>query len=310
MKHGEKMLLCMVAGLALCMAANAVTSDSSGTPYQGIVERNVFGLKAPPPPPDPEANKPPPPKILLQGITTILGNKRALFKVAMPPKAGEPAKGEQSFILVEGQRDGDIEVLEIDAVAGTVKVNNYGTITSLNFKDNGITPPAAPAPGALPNPAGFMPKPAGNVFTPPGGAQPIPTARPMRLPGLPGAAASSASAGATPVYASGAPAYPGSVPVNAGGLSLPGFGAASSAGSPASQAQQTTAALPSAEVQAVLLEAQRQRYRNEGNPLANLLPSTALSRELTPAASGNPAGTTTPKPSTQPGPPGFPPMPQ
>lgn len=286
MKHGEKMLLCTLATLALCTAANAVTSDSSGTPYQGIVERNVFGLKAPPPPPDPEANKPPPPKILLQGITTILGNKRALFKVAMPPKAGEPAKGEQSFILAEGQRDGDIEVLEIDAVAGTVKVNNYGTITSLNFKDNGISPTAAPGLGALPNPAGFMPKPAGNVFTPPGGAQPIPTARPMRLPTLPGAATSPASAGAAPVYATGTPAYPGGTPgLAVGGVSLPLSGSTPAQTQPAAQPARPDTM--TAEEKFLMVEAYRARMKQTGQQVPPI-PPTPLTQELNPDASGGP----------------------
>src|ERR1035438_7734002 len=42
MKHGERILFCAVAGLALGMTAYAATSDSPGSPYQGIVERNVF----------------------------------------------------------------------------------------------------------------------------------------------------------------------------------------------------------------------------------------------------------------------------
>ena len=134
------------------------------------MERNVFGLKPPPPPPDPEANKPPPPKITLQGITTFGGIKRALFKVQMPPKPGDPAKGEQSFILAEGQRDGDIEVLEINDEPGSefVKVNNFGTITNLNFANNGIKTAGAPAPAAA-RPSGFAPPPGGNPFGPGGG---------------------------------------------------------------------------------------------------------------------------------------------
>src|ERR1035437_7347526 len=139
MKHGEKMLSCTLAGLALCIAANAAISESSGSPYLGIVERNVFGLKPPPPPPDPAANKPPPPKIFLQGITTFGGIKRALFKAQMPPKPGEPPKGEQSFILAEGQRDGDMEVVAIDAnPPGSDKVSAFSTIITLDFEHNGI----------------------------------------------------------------------------------------------------------------------------------------------------------------------------
>src|SRR3954454_9852421 len=115
MKHGEK-VLCLAVSLTFCLGVRGVTIDSN--PYQGIVDRNVFGLKPPPVAPRPEDNKPPPPKIILTGITTILGNKRALMNVAMPPKPPDPAK-QKSFILAEGQRDGDIEVLEIDETSGT-----------------------------------------------------------------------------------------------------------------------------------------------------------------------------------------------
>src|SRR5690242_1103292 len=116
MKYGGRMLLCMVGGLAFCTATSAITVDSNNR-YESITDRNVFGLKPPPPPPDPEAAKAPPVKITLTGITTIIG-KRALLKTPPPPsKPGETSKGEQSYILAEGQREGDIEVLEIDEKA-------------------------------------------------------------------------------------------------------------------------------------------------------------------------------------------------
>src|ERR1041385_247409 len=115
MKHAGIGTLCMADCLVLCAGAHAVTSDQPANPYQSIVDRNVFALKPPPPPPDPEASKPPPVKITLTGITTILGNKRALMKTPPPPgKPGEPAKQEMSYILTVGQREGDIEVLDID----------------------------------------------------------------------------------------------------------------------------------------------------------------------------------------------------
>ncbi len=130
--------------------ANGAARDAAGSPYQPIIARNVFGLRSPPPPPSPEANKPPPPKIFLQGITTFGGVKRALLKTQMPPKPGEKPTGDQSFILAEGQRDGDIEVLEIkaDGEASYVKVNDFGTITNLTFENNGIKG----APGPVPRP--------------------------------------------------------------------------------------------------------------------------------------------------------------
>lgn len=179
--RGGTILLCAVGAWVLCPAVNGASRDATASPYQGIVERNVFGLKPPPPPPDPEANKPPPPRIFLQGITTFGGVKRALLKAQLPPKPGDKPTGEQSFILAEGQRDGDIEVLEIrtDTGISTVKVNDFGTITNLTFEKDGIkgAPGAAPTPGIPPQPRTVMAVPgamggAGGV-PPPLGTRPL-----------------------------------------------------------------------------------------------------------------------------------------
>jgi hypothetical protein len=168
------------------MPALAVTIDNAASnPYQGIVDRNVFGLRPPPPPPDPELNKPPPPKITLTGITTILGSARALMKTPPPPgKPGESAKGEQYYTLTVGQREGDIEVLDIDTPAGSVKVNYAGTVVTLTFDKDGVkgggaaAAVAGAAPGAVPPP---MPG-AGGFGTPAGGptgfSMPTRTVRP------------------------------------------------------------------------------------------------------------------------------------
>jgi len=186
----------------------------SANPYQGIVDRNVFGLKPPPAPPRPEDNKPPPPKITLTGITTILGNKRALMNVAMPPKPPDPAK-QKSFILAEGQRDGDIEVLEIDETSGTVKVDDFGTVMVLDINKDGAKLPAtplAPAPVAPPGAAGYRP-PGPNAYAPTGdgnagGLRTIPTRQlrlppsgvpPAPVPSIPGAPAAQNSANSSAI---------------------------------------------------------------------------------------------------------------
>lgn len=149
------------------MPTLAVTVENPSTnPYQGIVDRNVFGLRPPPPPPDPELNKPPPPKITLTGITTILGNARALMKTPPPAgKPGEPSKGEQYYTLSVGERQGDIEVLEIDTTGGSVKVNNAGSIVTLTFDKEtpkggggamgGVPPPPGAVPPPMPGASGF-----------------------------------------------------------------------------------------------------------------------------------------------------------
>jgi hypothetical protein len=178
-----------VAGFVLstfivCSMAMAIGADT-GNPYQGIVDRNVFGLKPPPLPGKPEEKKADLPPITLTGITTILGNKRALMTMQAP---GKPP---QSFIVPEGQREGDLEVLEIDEKAGTVKLNQSGTTVTLSFEKNGPKLPAS-VPAALPNIAnqgnpGVVPHPTPIPYVP--GAPPpvstglkgIPT-RQIRMP--------------------------------------------------------------------------------------------------------------------------------
>ena len=154
------MLAGLLGGLAVSITvpvADAVDSannpEATDNPYQGITERNIFHLNPPPPPPDPEANKPPPPKIFLTGITTLGGSRRALLKATPPAKPGEPPK-DKSYLLSEGERQDDLEVVAIDEQAATVKVSYAGVETTLNFKDNGVASatPAAPARREHPEP--------------------------------------------------------------------------------------------------------------------------------------------------------------
>jgi hypothetical protein len=188
MSDGGRAIIWTVIALLICTEKSSTAADSSANPYQGIVDRNVFGLKPPPAPPRPEDNKPPPPKITLTGITTILGNKRALMNVAMPAKPPDPAR-QKSFILAEGQREGDIEVLEIDEGNGTVKVDNFGTVMILDINKDGAKLPvtaAAPAPGIAPPAALGSKLPISNPYAPAGntnaaGLRTIPT-RQLRLP--------------------------------------------------------------------------------------------------------------------------------
>jgi hypothetical protein len=168
MTLGGKTLVWVVGGMAVCLAANGTVAASAQNPYQGIVERNVFGLRAPAPPPDPEATKPPPPKITLTGVTTILGNKRVLFKVQWPARPPEPAR-EQSYILTVGQREGQIEVLEIDENAGAIKFNNSGTVMTLTMDKDAAKLPNTPP---LPQPAQLLQNPNPVTYVHP----PVPTA--------------------------------------------------------------------------------------------------------------------------------------
>ena len=196
MMRGGKTAAVVLATFVLGTGTKELVADAAANPYQGIAERNLFALKPPPPAVPAEPPPAPAPKITLTGITTILGNKRALMKVQEPAKPPQPAR-ELSYILTEGQRDGDIEVLEIDEEAGTVKVNNHGTVQELNFDKDGVklsnqasAPAALPAgskPGAVPT----LPPLRGSPHNPalkniPGAPPPSPPTRTLRLPSMPG----------------------------------------------------------------------------------------------------------------------------
>ncbi len=206
----------VVAAVALCRPAAAVAPEPQ-TGYRGIVDRNIFGLKPPPEPAQPPNTAQQLPKILLTGITTILGNKLALLKLQPPPaKAGEQLK-EEPLMLTEGQREGPVEVLQIDEKAGAVRVNNSGTVTTLTFEKD--APKIAPAPAmAAPNQAvpntGLATLPASNAL--PNYANPA--ARTFRLP-APGTGAAAVQPGMNVAPATGTAAV--AAPVSTVTPSLP-----------------------------------------------------------------------------------------
>jgi hypothetical protein len=189
---GFRLSVALLSGLALGGASAFALSDAN--PYAAIAGRNVFALK-PPTPTTPATVTTPtvPPNIELQGFTTILGRAQVLLKIKLPPRPPEPAK-DRSLVMDVGQREGDVEVIEMDAYAGSVKLKNQGNLVSLNLKDNGSKPtagPALPAPGALPGvsslPAPQLPPPTTSAT--PQSPRNLPS-RQMRSPSIPGAATS------------------------------------------------------------------------------------------------------------------------
>ncbi len=340
MTHGRKTLICLLSGLSVCTLVTAALGNTPDSPYKAITDRNVFGLKPPPPPPDPtaEANKTPPPKITLTGITTIFGNKQALMKT--PPGAVKPGEQprEQSYILAEGQREGDMEVIQIDEKAGSVKLVYAGTPVTLTFEKDGTKGAPGGAPGAVPPPGGMMP-PGGPGRLPfpgtDGTIKTIPT-RTMRLPSPTTGAAVQPAGYQQPVagyqqavggYQQPAAGYqqPVAGGYQAGGVSVapPGQYNTPGATTPGlsfggNAAQQPFTPYPpesnvNAEQAAILMEVERQRLKNNGDPLADMMPHT----ELTPPSNtqqqtgtqqtGNNQNNQRPLPGMPPGlqPPGF-----
>jgi hypothetical protein len=163
MKHSGRPLFCAIGLLLGSTGGHAfATLTEAGNPYQTIKERNIFGLVPPVTTPVIAEKTPDPPKVYLQGITTVLDVKMALLKVQMPAHPGQPPQGEQSFVLAEGQRQGELEVIAIDETARKVKVRNFGAVMDIDFENNGIKSVAAAVPSAPPE----HPKPAASMALP------------------------------------------------------------------------------------------------------------------------------------------------
>lgn len=164
-------------GIVFCTQIAEAVVDSS--PYAAIAGRNSFALKPPAPPAAVVTPVTPPSGIELQGISTILGRPQVLLKIKVPPRPPEPAK-DKSVVLDIGQREGDVEVLSIDNVAGIVSLKNQGSPLTLNMKDNAAKPaagPALPPPSLLPPPPANLPAPSSGTgaVAPNGGGISLPT---------------------------------------------------------------------------------------------------------------------------------------
>ncbi|MEY4384718.1 MAG: hypothetical protein RLY20_1 [Verrucomicrobiota bacterium] len=181
MKRSGAFLMMVLAGLVL--AGQVLAGITPDDPYiTPITNRNLFGLKPPPDPNDP-ANLPPPPplpNIYLAGITTLLGNKRAVLRAPRPAKPPEPAK-EVSLMLSEGDSEEGVKVLQINVADGTVKIMNGSTEQLLDIKKNAPKPGAGGAPAAPPA-APPIPVPRMNPAPGSGGVAPAVTglSRPVR----------------------------------------------------------------------------------------------------------------------------------
>jgi hypothetical protein len=156
-------IVLILAGVWCSAGAETTKPTKPGDPgYLKIPERNLFGLHDPPPAStETQKEEAPLPKVTLNGIATILGRKQAFMTLpAGIGKPGQPAK-EESFALAVGERDGPLEVLDINDKAGSVKIKNSGKQETLTFERNGVKGQAPPpvAGSAAAAVAGTIPPP-------------------------------------------------------------------------------------------------------------------------------------------------------
>jgi hypothetical protein len=142
------------AGLFMLVTAASVFAVTETDRYSAIVRRNAFNLREPEPP-KPPPEPPPTIKVNLTGITTLLSNKRVFLLIQ------EQGKQPESKMLSEGERDGQIEVLAINEIEGSVKIKIGDKESVLTFEKDGIKPPTTPvsSPGAPGAPPGVPPVP-------------------------------------------------------------------------------------------------------------------------------------------------------
>lgn len=287
MKTGACILVGFLGGALLGPSAWAIANDATN-PYLRIVDRNPFGLREPlPPAPETNAPAPPPFQVELTGITTILGDKRALFLVTEPATPGQQPKPPQSYILREGQQEGPLEVVSIDENTGLVKILNAGVPDTLDINKRKLpsgggtaAPGGAPAVPGGPKPIAAVPLPLPSATQ----ANPTPAAPSLTTLGGKGVSVGGASGSpaATTLGGRGVSVGGGGISLTTPGagtttlpsrtLRLPGasVGGVPPPGSPASPPPPS----PPIEEQILMIELQREANRN--NPNFPPLPPTAL----------------------------------
>jgi hypothetical protein len=268
--HLRSGLAVVCLGLWMGLAVLAVLparADDAANPYAAIPARNIFNLVPIPTNPPPAEVKPPDPpaKITQNGIMKLFGQVQALFKVAWPPKAGQPPQ-EQSYTMSEGDREDGIAVVKIDAAARTITFDNNGVTQTLPLVADTGGSGGGPVAGPGGGPGGFRGRLGGlnpgynGRFPQPGGY-------------APGSA-----------YAAPPAESPGASPVNSGGTpSAFSFeGAQAKLNSILNDPNHL-----SPEAQVIMMEEQRQELQAKGDPTADMIPPTELTDQLKGGTPGN-----------------------
>ena len=263
----------------------ATAGPAQDSPYQSIVRRNAFDLKEPPAPaavPEQPAQQLSPSALKLSGIITLLGGRHATFVLQEP---GKPQIN--SDLVAEGDKDWlitNLHVLQIDERAGMVRVAYAGKEMTLDFVNNGLKPPVAPAAatgaatGAGPGRPG---QPQPGATTPAAAAARAAWTR----PGAGGAASSIAPVG-SPTLTTPNPSGLQSIPVRPTRLSsgaVSGINAGTQFGGGGESVQPPQPAL-APEQQMLLMRAQEEISRRQGVPFPPSPPIPGLNPPPTPGA--------------------------
>ncbi|HEU6449207.1 MAG TPA: hypothetical protein VFV23_12290 [Verrucomicrobiae bacterium] len=230
-------MIALFGGLA-CSGIAADELALNDNPYEAISVRNVFNLN--PVIVNTTPNQPEPPvKITPNGIMTIFGKLQVLFKTS-----GGKANKDQSYILTEGQREDDIEVVKIDDDKGAITFNNHGIVQTLTLVPATASSGSAPAATAT----GF-PSPVNNNNNNGFAAR-------GRFGNFPGRRNRT----------------------NESSAENPDANDASNLRNIPTRNYQPPQSNLTPEEQVIMIEAQREYYRQQHSPIANILPPTSMTQ--------------------------------
>ena len=238
----------------------------ASNPYSSISERNIFALvPIPEKPTEPEAPPvDPPPKITVDGIMNLFGKLEVLFKIAVKPPPGQPAK-DLSSSLSEGEREYEVEVVKIDEAKRMITFINHGVVQDVPLSD----------PAKLTGPASA-----------PGGPGPIANANPAVNTGGGGIPMPTAAAGGQLIGRGSIRGRAGlSSPQTTGG----GVGVAGGVQTAAAGANSDVKAESlSPETRVILMEAQRAKWLKTNPNAAAIIPPTPLTQAVLDDHAANP----------------------
>lgn len=127
------MVISLLAALETASSPTPILDANNESPFHAIAVRNAFKLVEKPAPPQPPQLPPVLPVIKLKGLTTFPALKRAALKVQFPAGAGTAAH-EELLMLAEGERAGQIELLEIDLKSRRTKIRCMDTTLVVGFE--------------------------------------------------------------------------------------------------------------------------------------------------------------------------------
>ena len=174
---------------------------------------------------------------------------------AVKPPPGQPQK-DASYVMNEGERQDEITVLKIDNKAGVVTFDNHGTVQELSLVPATSSSGYPAPPGA---PRGGMPG--------------------MNNPAL--RAAPSGGASVLPAMGAASATGPGGRKVRTGGNASQASSTATSASSIRGNGQPAQPETLSPEAQIIMMESQRAKWLDQGNPAAAIIPPTPITKDLT-----------------------------